>query len=94
MSTSMQRSYIEEATKKLEKLVGSPILSFRSPRVKTSAQTLRLLSEYGYLADSSVCSQRVDFISSNLINGGWLSAPRQPYHPHRDNAFKRGDLPI
>jgi len=55
---------------------------------------LRLLGEYGYLADSSVCSQRIDFISSNLINGGWIFAPRRPYHPHRDNAFKRGDLPI
>ncbi len=94
MPEAMQRTYIEEATRKLEGVVGSPILSFRSPRVKTSAQTLRLLGEHGYLADSSVCSQRIDFVSSNLINKGWIFAPRQPYHPHRDNAFKRGDLPI
>lgn len=94
MSAATQRTYIEEATHKLERLVGGPILSFRSPRVKTSAQTLRLLSEYGYLSDSSVCSQRVDFVSSNLINKGWIFAPRRSYHPHRDDAFKRGDLPI
>jgi hypothetical protein len=46
------------------------------------------------VADSSVCSQRVDVISSNLINRGWLVAPRRPYHPHRANVFKRGDSPV
>jgi hypothetical protein len=94
MPERMQRSYIEGATRKLEAVVGAPILTFRSPRVKTSAHTLRLLAEYGYRADSSVCSQRIDFISSNLINPGWIVAPRRPYHPHCGNAFRKGDLPI
>jgi len=94
MPEAMQRAYIEEATQKLEALAGTPILVFRSPRVKISACTIRLLAEYGYLADSSVCSQRTDFVSSNLINIGWLFAPRRPYHPHHASAFKRGDLPI
>ena len=56
--------------------------------------TLRILAERGYLADSTVCSQRLDLVSSNLINKGWLLAPRRPYHPHHANPFKRGDLPI
>jgi peptidoglycan/xylan/chitin deacetylase (PgdA/CDA1 family) len=94
MSEDMQRVYIEEATQKLKAVSGSPLLSFRSPRVKTSAQTLRLLSEYGYQIDSSICSQRMDLLSSNLINPGWLVAPRRPYHPRSDNPFKRGNLPI
>jgi peptidoglycan/xylan/chitin deacetylase (PgdA/CDA1 family) len=94
MPEEMQRAYIEEATRKLEAVVGRPIQAFRSPRVKTSARTLRLLAEYGYLADSSVCSQRIDFLSSNLINFGWIRAPRRPYHPHHADAFKRGDVPI
>jgi hypothetical protein len=94
MPAAMQRTYIEEATRKLEKMFAKPILSFRSPRVKTSGQTLKLLGDCGYVVDSSVCSQRIDFISSNLINPGWIVAPRRPYHPHRDNAFKQGDLPI
>lgn len=94
MPEAMQRAYIEEATPKLEALASTPIRFFRSPRVKISACTLKLLAEYGYLADSSVCSQRIDFVSSNLVNIGWLFAPRQPYHPHRSSAFKRGDLPI
>jgi peptidoglycan/xylan/chitin deacetylase (PgdA/CDA1 family) len=94
MPAGMQRTYIKEATRKLEDLVGAPITTFRSPRVKTSAQTLGLLAELGYCADSSVCSQRVDFVSSNLINLGWLVAPRRPYHPHSANAFRRGALAI
>jgi peptidoglycan/xylan/chitin deacetylase (PgdA/CDA1 family) len=94
MPEDLQRKYIGEAIQKLAKVTGSKVRSFRSPRVKTSALTLRLLSEHGYHADSSVCSQRIDFLSSNLINPGWLAAPRQPYHPNQASAFKRGDLPI
>lgn len=94
MPETMQREYIKEATRKLETWTGTRILAFRSPRVKISACTMKLLAEYGYLADSSVCSQRMDFFTSNLINPGWLFSPRQPYHPHHTNAFKRGDLPI
>jgi predicted deacetylase len=94
MPEGMQRSYIEEATRKLEAIAGVPMRAFRSPRVKISSHTLSLLAEYGYLADSSVCSQRVDFVTSNLVNPGWLVAPRRPYRPNRTNPFKRGDLPI
>ncbi|MBN1449865.1 MAG: polysaccharide deacetylase family protein [Anaerolineales bacterium] len=94
MPETMQRDYIIKATEKLENMANAPIRAFRSPRVKTSASTLRLLAECGYLADSSVCSQRIDFISSNLINMGWVLAPRRPYHPHYENAFRKGNLPI
>lgn len=94
MPEATVRAYIEEATHKLEAMVDTPVLVFRSPRLKISAGTIKVLAEYGYLADSSVCSQRMDLISSNLINPGWLFAPRQPYHPHHASAFKRGDLPI
>lgn len=94
MGKEMQRDYIAEAARKLQAASASPVVSFRSPRVKTSAVTLRLLAEQGYRADSSVCSQRVDLVSSNLINTGWIVAPRRPYHPHSDNPYKRGALPI
>lgn len=93
MPSDLQWKSIVEATQILQKVTNSPICSFRSPRVKTSAQTLKLLSDCGYLADSSVCSQRIDFISSNLINPGWLVAPRKPYRPHPMNAFKRAAYP-
>lgn len=94
MPKEMQRSYIERATCLLEEQTHLPIKVFRAPRVKVSSVTLELLADYGYLADSSICSQRLDIFSSNLINPGWLIAPRLPYHPHRNSAFKRGDLDI
>lgn len=91
MPEQQQRDYIAQATTKLRHLAGDGVHSFRSPRVKISATTLRLLAEYGYRADSSICPQRADFISSNLLNIGWLFAPRRPYHPRPDHAFRRGD---
>ena len=94
MPEPMQRAYIEQATERLQNLIGEPIRAFRSPHVKTSATTLSLLARNGYLADSSVCSQRIDFVSSNLINIGWIFAPRRPYRPHRDSAFRSGALAI
>jgi hypothetical protein len=94
MPEEMQRRYIEQATRLLEEQTGAPITAFRGPRVKVSSVTLKLLGERGYLTDSSVCSQRLDLFSSNLINTGWLVAPRSPYHPHDNSAFKRGDLDI
>ena len=94
MPEELQRDYIAGATEKLRDLTGRTLQTFRSPRVKTSATTLKLLAEYGYIADSSVCSQRIDFVSSNLVNFGWLTAPRRPYRPHQDNAFKKGTVPV
>ena len=94
MPWEMQRRYIEQATKLLEDATDTSVTAFRGPRVKTSSVTLKLLAECGYLTDSSVCSQRLDLVSSNLINAGWLVAPRSSYHPHKDSAFKQGDLDI
>lgn len=94
MPEALQREYIGRATEKLQALTGRPIRAFRSPRVKTSALTLKLLAEYGYKSDSTVCSQRMDLISSNLINTRWLFAPRRPYRPHAGNAYRAGDLPL
>ena len=86
----IQRENLIEATTILQDLTGAKIRSFRGPRVKTSHITQKILDELGYLVDSSVCSQRLDFISSNLINPGWLRAPRLPYHPSSRSAFKKG----
>lgn len=94
LSEEGQKKILTKATTKLEVLANRPIESFRAPRVKISAATLRILEELGYRVDSSVCSQRLDFLSSNLINLGWLKAPRMPYHPSADSPYKRGGLGI
>ncbi|MFX0195087.1 MAG: polysaccharide deacetylase family protein [Candidatus Hodarchaeota archaeon] len=87
----VQRGYLIRATKTLEDLTGNSIVSFRGPRAKTSHITQRILEQLHYLADSSVCSQRIDLISSNLINPGWIFAPRLPYHPNESSAFRKGN---
>ncbi|MFX0141336.1 MAG: polysaccharide deacetylase family protein, partial [Candidatus Hodarchaeota archaeon] len=65
MSEDIQRKYLTEATNKLEDLTGNVIRCFRGPRVKTSNVTQKILEELDYWVDSSVCSQRIDLISSN-----------------------------
>ena len=62
--------------------------------MKTSHTTQSILVELGYIADCSVASQRVDFVSSNLINVDWIFAPRLPYRPSRRSAFRTGDQDI
>jgi peptidoglycan/xylan/chitin deacetylase (PgdA/CDA1 family) len=88
------RDVLNRATESISKVTGQRVVSFRGPRVKTSSVTQRALVELGYKADLSVCSQRLDLISSNLINPGWLVAPRMPYRPHRNSPYRRGKTPL
>jgi peptidoglycan/xylan/chitin deacetylase (PgdA/CDA1 family) len=94
MPSSMQEEYLRKATDILRSLSGREIVSFRGPRVKISGPTLQILSRIGYVADSTVCSQRFDLISSNLLHTGWIRAPRRPYHPQANDAYRSGDLAI
>ena len=94
MPLGMQEEYLEKASGVLGSLGDCKIVSFRGPRVKVSGPTLKILSRMGYLTDSTVCSQRFDLISSNLVHPGWLRAPRCPYHPSADDAYGRGNLGI
>ncbi len=90
MSEAESLDRLSQATVRLEKQTGKKITSFRGPRVKTSVFTQDALEVLGYRIDSSVCSQRIDFVSSNLINPNWIFAPRLPYHPHKKTPFKKG----
>jgi len=90
MDEEQIRMHIKNATELISTASGAEVLSFRGPRVKTSALTQRILEEYGYIADSSVCPQRIDFFSSNLINPAWITAPRGAYHPSSKSAFRKG----
>lgn len=94
MPVAMQQQYLSEATAILRAVGGCEIRAFRGPRVKVSGPTLKILSELGYVADSTICSQRFDLVSSNGLDTGWLRAPRNPYHPSATDAYRRGDLPI
>ena len=94
MAPEKQRAYIHEATDIISKIVGTDVVSFRAPRVKVSATMYQTLSEAGYIVDSSVCSQRMDLVSSNLFNMDWLFAPRLPYHPSKRTPYRRGNMAL
>lgn len=94
LSSKQSIKLIKKATRILKKKSGKKITSFRSARVKISSDTLQVLQRLGYKLDSSVCSQRFDLISSNLINLGWLIAPRMPYFPNKNSPYKRGNLNV
>lgn len=94
MSKIKALKIISKATKILEDLSKTKIESFRSARVKISCNTLFALEKLGYKNDSSVCSQRLDFFSSNLINLGWIFAPRKPYFPSKNSPYRKGDIKI
>ena len=94
MSVEQQKDYLGQATDIISGLAGQKIVSFRAPRVKISATAYGVLAEEGFIVDSSVCSQRFDLVSSNLFHSGWLTAPRTPYYPSKDSAFRRGDTNI
>ncbi len=94
MPAGLQRTYLVEATKILREGTGQPLYSFRGPRMKTSHLTQSVLEELGYVADCSVASQRVDFLSSNLVNVNWILAPRLPYRPSHRSAFRKGQRAI
>ncbi len=86
-----QQNLIETATSLIDEVTGIRPVSFRGPRVKTSWKTQDILEKLGYIADCSVCSQRLDFVSSNTINFGWIFAPRLPYHPSFLSPYRKGN---
>jgi Uncharacterized protein conserved in bacteria (DUF2334) len=89
-----QRRTIELAKDMMESSLQVPIRAFRAPRFRVSNTTLIALEETGFSADLSVTPQRLGLLSSQPSNIGWLRAPRSPYHPSWENAFRRGTMRI
>jgi len=90
-----QRTFFEAANRIFETVMpGQPPTCFRSPCFGISGSTVPLLEEYGFRADLSVCSQRLDFLTSDPYSFKNLAAPRLPYHPDLGNPFKAGDTEL
>ncbi len=94
LSYEKQFQYITEATNILTKIINKDISSFRAPRVKVSSHMYKVIEKLGYLTDSSICSQRMDLVSSNMFNKDWLFAPRLPYNPSPSNPFEKGNSKV
>lgn len=82
------------ATRRIAAATGHVPRCFRGPRMTSSPITQRALVDMGYVADFSVCSQRLDLLNCRGGNLGWLSAPRRPYFPAATSAYRRGNVPI
>lgn len=94
MSPAAIRWTLATATRRITAVTGRVPRCFRGPRMTSSAATQQALVEMGYVADFSVCSQRIDLLNSRGGNLGWLSAPRRPYFPAAHSAYRRGSVPI
>ncbi len=94
MSAEEINASIREATLRLGSILGDRPRCFRGPAMTTSVETQRALIENGYLADFSVCSQRLPFPATRGSRSGWLTAPRSPYRPSDRSPFRPGSLPL
>ena len=70
MDLKQINAYIRKATN-IEQSLNEKV-RFRGPRAKISTKTIAILEKLGYELDSSIFSQRLDILSSNLINYNWL----------------------
>ena len=88
----VQIDYLGRAKDMLEQETGRTVTTFRAPDFRVSEKTMIALDETGHRADISVNSQRFPLFGSDPFNLGWYYAPRLPYHPSRQNCYRRGDL--
>lgn len=85
---------LRDSTRQIEAVTGAVPRCFRGPRMTTSRATQERLIRMGYLADFSVCPQRLDVLTCAGASAGWITAPRVPYRPSSASPFRRGNLPL
>ena len=96
MNNKDQVYHLKESKKILEDISGNEVVSFRSPALRMSENTVLALEEAGYKIDSSVASQRFDMFMSfgGLQKIKWLTAPRLPYRASKKSIFTKGNSNI
>lgn len=96
LSLEEQVDHLQESKKILEDISGKEVISFRAPAIRVNGNTPKALSETGFKIDSSIASQRLDFIFSfgakHKLN--WLFSPRKPYYASFKNLARKGDSEI
>jgi peptidoglycan-N-acetylglucosamine deacetylase len=96
LSFSEQVQHLKKAKTILEDISGQEVISFRAPALRVNCETPKALIESGFLIDSSVASQRFDFLMSfgSKKKIDWLSAPRSPYRTNIDNLARKGNTKL
>lgn len=84
----IERAKLENLTGLFEKRFGVKPTSFRAGRFGIGANSLRILSDLGYLVDSSVTPYAVH------DGFNFWGCPTQPYRPGDSDPSLRGSLPI
>jgi hypothetical protein len=91
---AVQEKNLACAKQLLEQALGTSVGTFRAPAFRISHETLQVLDSLGYVADLSVCSERLPLLSSQIGNYQWMCSPRTPYHPRQNNPYERGALAL
>jgi peptidoglycan/xylan/chitin deacetylase (PgdA/CDA1 family) len=87
-----QVKHLKKAKRILEDISGQEVISFRAPALRVNKDTPGALMESGFLIDSSIASQRFDFLMSfgSREKLNWITAPRNPYLTDENNLARKG----
>ncbi|MFP4026062.1 MAG: polysaccharide deacetylase family protein [Thiohalospira sp.] len=96
LSLHEQKKHLTQAKDILEDISGQKIISFRAPALRVNKFTPAALIENGFLMDSSVASQRMDFFLSFGAKDKlkWVFAPRKPFFTEENNLARKGKGPL
>ena len=96
LSFEEQKEHLKKAKGILEDICGQQVISFRAPALRVNKHTPEALIENGFLIDSSVASQRMDFFLSFGAKDKlkWVFAPRKPYFTAENNLARKGNGPL
>lgn len=93
LSLSEQIEHLKESKAILEDIAGEEIISFRAPAIRVNYDTPLALATTGFKIDSSIASQRLDFMfsfgSKHKLN--WMLSPRKPYVSSATNLARKGN---
>ncbi|MFA7542859.1 MAG: polysaccharide deacetylase family protein [Candidatus Cloacimonadaceae bacterium] len=92
LSYKEQYDHLKQSKAMLEDAIGGSVISFRAPALRVNEFTAKALVETGYLIDSSVASQRFDFMLSFGAKNKtkWLTAPREAYRASKRDLSIKG----
>lgn len=93
LSYEDQLKHLQESKKILEDISGQEVISFRAPALRVNHNTPKALLEAGFKIDSSIASQRFDFMLSfgSKDKVKWFFAPRQPFITSKESLFTKGN---
>ncbi len=94
MSFEKQLRDISEATKEIEKILGSITTMFRTPNFSVNRNTIKALEQLNYVIDSSVLPGRHFKRWKIFPIFDHRNAPRAPYYPSLKDITRKGESSV